>query len=361
MSGASIPSIRTIGDIASERFLMPLRRFAGLGLPCGLLAAGSLAVALATAAPAGAFVAGFGANTPARVAKAAALGVNTDILYEGPPSPASRLGRALQAAHMTVIDARPSTELFFWECHRTHTVAPPPEGRRNSYCAKDDEPSVDSPAVVLASVGEELREDAANPLVSGYWVLDDWAPWDGGSGRELLEEVHGEIEAATPGYPAICGFGGSIEKEGEAGGFAAGIARNYSAGGCSVVGLYDYTGSARSRSSGAGYEWDIRLLLGEQEQALGEAGWSEALSPLFGIGQAWSGKFAAREYQPGLSAAQMLDEADAFCEAGASSLGWYAWSDSGFRAGTKTPLNSPAIREGIGQSLTACPAVTGGL
>ncbi len=319
------------------------------------------AIALATAPRAHAFVAGFSADTPSRVAKAAAAGVNVDILYNGAPSPTSRLGRALSAAHMTVVDARPSTELFFWECHRTHTVAPPPEGERNSYCARDEEPSVDSPAVVLEAIAEYAREDAANPLVGGYWVLDDWAPWDGGSGHELLMEVRGELESLTPGHPTICGFGGSIEADGEAGGFAAGIARNYSAAACDVVGLYNYTGSTRSRSSGEGYEWDMRLLLAEEEAALSEAGWSEARSPLFGIGQAWSGKFERREYEPGLSAAQMLEESDAFCEAGASSLGWYAWDDSGYVAGTKTPNNSPPIKEGIAQSLAACPGVAGPL
>ena len=325
-----------------------------LGLAAGALAAFAPSVDARTTG----LVVGFGANTPARVAKAASLGIDTDILYEGAPSPASRLGKALQAAHMTVIDARISTELFFWECHRTHTVAPPPEGERNTYCSRDDEPSVDSSAV-LATVGEYVRQDAANPLVGGYWVLDDWAPWDGGSGRELLVEVRGEIEAATPAYPTICGFGGSIEKSGEAGGFAAGIAGNYSAAACSIVGLYNYTGSTAARSNGAGYEWDMRLLLAEEQEALAQAGWSEALSPLLGIGQAWSGKSGKREYQPGLSAAQMLEQANAFCEAGASSLGWYAWSDSHFVAGTKTPVNSQAIREGIAQGIAACPAVAG--
>lgn len=301
------------------------------------------------------FIAGFGANTPSRVAKAASVGVDTDILYERPPSPSSRLGRALAAAHMTVIDARPSSELFFWECHRTHTVAPPPEGERNYYCARDDEPGVDSPEVVLDTVKEYAEEDAANPLVKGYWILDDWAPWDGGSAHQLLAEVRAQIEAITPGYLALCGFGGSIEKDGDTGGFVAAIARNYSAPACSMVGLYNYSGSTGKRSNGAGYEWDMHLLLVEEEQALSENGWSEARSPILGIGQAWSGKFERREHEPGLSAAQMLEEADAFCAAGASSLGWYGWSDEGFDSGTRTPNNSAAIREGIEQSIAACP------
>ena len=74
------------------------------------------------------FVAGFEIDKPSRVLEAAELGVNTDIEYNGPPRASSKLGKALVAAHMSVIDARISDELFYWECHRTHTVAPPPPG-----------------------------------------------------------------------------------------------------------------------------------------------------------------------------------------------------------------------------------------
>ena len=80
-----------------------------------------------------------------------------------------------------MIDARISDVLGAWECHRTHTVAPPPPGEVDWYCPKDYDPGVNSPAVVLAQVREWVKEDASNPLVKGYWVLDDWAPWDGGS------------------------------------------------------------------------------------------------------------------------------------------------------------------------------------
>jgi hypothetical protein len=312
---------------------------------------------VSTATAATSFVAGFGADTPARVAKAAEVGITADILYEGPPAPSSPLGQALTDAHLEVIDARISGVLFDWECHRTHTVAPPPHGQRNTYCAKDQEPSVDSPAVVLSVVEGYLREDASNPLVSGYWVLDDWPAWDGGSGRELLGEVREEIEEVTPGYPAICGFGGSIEAIGEPGGFAPPTALNYSPGGCSMVGLYNYTGSISKRSNGRRFEWSMKLLLKEEDEDLSNAGWKEAEAPLLGIGQAWSGPFEKREYEPGLSPAQMLAESEAFCAAGASALGWYAWDDSGFGDRTKTPNNASAIRRGIEESIAACPAV----
>ena len=55
-------------------------------------------------------------------------------------------------------------------------------------------------------------------MVAGYWTLDDWPLWDsGGPARGLLQEVRGVLEAATPNYPVICGFGGSIEPIGKRG------------------------------------------------------------------------------------------------------------------------------------------------
>ena len=177
------------------------------------------------------------ADTAQRVVNAAALGITGDVLVA--PAPTSELGRALANAHMTVIDARLSLELFYWECHRTHSVAPPPPEQANGYCATDVQPGATT-AGVLQAIGDVVREDAANELVSGYWVLDDWPAWDAGSAALLLQDVRAVIEEVTPGYPAICGFGGEIRKAGETGGFRSGTAANYSNGGCSMIGLYNY-------------------------------------------------------------------------------------------------------------------------
>jgi hypothetical protein len=297
-------------------------------------------------------VVGFGPKKSRLVPGAEALGINADILYEGPPQPKSKFGRALAQAHITAIDARISDELHHWECHRTHTVALPPGGKANSYCATDIDPSDDSPEVVLARVSEYLREDAANPLVSGYWVLDDWPSWDGGSAHALLQEVHAEIEEITPGYPAICGFGGSVEEDGEPEGFEPSTAANYSSAGCDMVGLYNYADPVSSPSDGEGFEWDMRLLLQEEATDLASFGWVEAETPLLGIGQAWSGQLGKHEYQPGLSSAQMVAQARAYCSYGARSIGWYGWE--GFKSRTQTPEDSSVIRQGIEEGAAAC-------
>ncbi len=301
------------------------------------------------------FVAGFSADTPARVEKAAAAGITTDILYGGPPRPSSALGQALSKAHMTVIDGRLSGELFYWECHRTHTLAHPPKGRRNDYCHTDEKPSVDSQAVVLKQIDVWVDADAHNPLVSGYWVLDDWPYWDGGSARGLLQSVHREIAAATPGYPAICGFGGTVLKPGQSGGFDRSTAENYSNAGCDMVGWYDYAPiGERHPSKGRGLDWSMKVLLATEGRDLAKFGWSESRAPLLGIGQAWSGRYAAKYYQPGLSAAEIVTQAKAFCSFGAQSIGWYAWDDSGYVRETQTPDNSQTIVHGIEQSVSAC-------
>jgi hypothetical protein len=310
-------------------------------------------LAAETRASATSFVAGFSADRPARVAAAAALGITHDILYDGPPRARSPLAKALARAHMTVIDARLSGALAYWECHRTHTVAPPPPGETNWYCASDEQPSADSPAAVLSLVQGWLREDAANPLVRGYWVLDDWPQWDGGSGRALLVEIRRAIERATPSYPAICGFGGAILEAGQRGGFEEATAANYSNEGCSMVGLYNYANTTSRASSGEGLDWSMSVLLREESEDLAKRGWVVANTPMLGISQGWSGRLG-REYTPGLTPAEMVAEAHAFCSHGASSIAWYAWHDSGFRRSTMTPNNSAAIRQGIEQGISAC-------
>src|SRR5579863_1740580 len=150
---------------------------------------------------------GFSVDTPKRAAIAARQGIDTTILYGGSPDPGSALQRALEAHSISVVDAAISGYMFYWECHRTHTIKPPPSSYTNNpYCRTDEDPHIDSARVVLREVAKVLTRDAKRPYVVGHWVLDDWAWWDPGSGRALLQKVHAEIERITPGLPAICGF-----------------------------------------------------------------------------------------------------------------------------------------------------------
>jgi hypothetical protein len=301
---------------------------------------------------------GFSVDTPQRAATAGGQGINTTILYAGSPFPGSALERALRKNGISVVDAAVSGVLFDWECHRTHTVKPPPSSYSyNPYCRTDEDPKIDSQRVVLRYVDRILEKDAKRPYVVGYWVLDDWAWWDSGSAHELLQKVHAEIEKVTPGLPAICGFGGGVSRPGTTA-WDPGTAANYSRGGCDVVGWYNYSPFGRHRpSNGKGLDWSMTSLLPAMAHSLEKRGWRLADTPLYGIGQAWGGSYNGSHYQPGLTRDEMLKQAKAFCDFGATYIGWYAWDDSGYNSKTETPNNSAAIAAGIADGINACQAV----
>jgi hypothetical protein len=347
-----------------------------LSVSCALLAASACGAggirgavpaqapaARVAARPAGALpahsVVGFSVDTPQRAATAASQGVTSTILYGESPPAGSPLAKALVQNGIGVVDGGISGEMFYWECHRTHTVAPPPKPYANDYCATDEEPRVNSEAVVLADVAKMAARDARRPYVEGYWVLDDWPWWDAGSGHDLLPKVHAVLAKATPGYPAICGFGAGIGK-GPRFYWSAGTAENYSNAGCDAVGWYVYSPfGLRHPSDGKDLNWKMQGLLGAMARSLEKYGWNVAQRPLIGIGQAWSGPYGKNSYQPGLSTAQMQTQAAAFCSFGANSISWYGWDDSGFNAKTQTPNNSTKIAAGIAAGIAACKATWG--
>jgi hypothetical protein len=304
---------------------------------------------------------GFSVDTPQRAVTAATQGVTATILYSGSPAPNSPLAKALQGNRIAVIDALVSGYLFYWECHRTHTVAPPPSSYgANRYCRTDEDPRFGSEAAVLRAVRALLSRDAKRPYVVGYWVLDDWAWWDAGSAHELLQRVHALIASKTPGKPAICGFGAGIG-QGERWYWDPGTAKNYSNGGCDVVGWYVYSPFGHERpSAGRQLNWSMKGLLPAMARSLGKYGWQIARTPMYGIGQAWAGSYDGHYYQPGLTVSEMEQQAAGFCGFGARYVGWYAWDDSGDNPRTQTPNNSPAIAAGIAAGLTACERIWDG-
>src|SRR5579864_7788373 len=137
--------------------------------------------------------AGFSINTVADVDNAASLGINTAFIYGTPFTPSDPVGAEMQAKGMREVDAGVASDLFYYECHRTHTVAPPPPGTVNYYCTTDVDPSMNSEGALLAAIGAKLQADATNPLISGFWVLDDWNLWDAGSAKNVLPAIHALI------------------------------------------------------------------------------------------------------------------------------------------------------------------------
>jgi hypothetical protein len=298
---------------------------------------------------------GFSVDTPSRAATAGREGITTTILYGGSPAPGSALEKALRSHNISVVDGAISGLMFYWECHRTHTVEPPPKSYSyNPYCRTDENPRINSEAVVLRDVGELLEQDAKRSYVVGYWVLDDWPFWDPGSGRKLLQKIHALIVTQTPGRPAICGFGAALGKPGQVN-WDPGTAANYSNGGCDVVGWYNYSPFGhRHPSLGKSLDWSMKALLPAMKQSLAKNGWQIAQTPLYGIGQGWGGSYNKRYYQPGLTRWEIKAQAKGFCSFGASYVGWYAWDDSGFESRTHTPNNSKAIAAGIADGINAC-------
>lgn len=245
---------------------------------------------------------GFSVDTPKRAATAGGQGITATILYGGSPTPGSPLEKALDANGISVVDGAISGVLFDWECHRTHTVKPPPSSYAyNPYCRTDENPHVNSMKAALRAVGKILARDAKRPYVTGYWVLDDWAWWDPGSGRALLQQIHASIAQRTPGLPAICGFGAGIARPGKVH-WDPGTAANYSNGGCDVVGWYNYSPFGnRHRNNGKRLDWSMKALLPAMARSLEKKGWKIARTPLYGIGQAWGGSYQKKYYQPGLT------------------------------------------------------------
>src|SRR5579863_8929414 len=133
---------------------------------------------------------GFSIDSVARVDNAASLGVNTAVTYGVAFTPSDPVGAEMLSKGMHEIDAGLASELFYYECHRTHTVVPPPNGQPNNYCLTDEIPSINSESALLTAIDVKLQADTQNPLIVGYWVLDDWAFWDSGSAKIVLQDIH---------------------------------------------------------------------------------------------------------------------------------------------------------------------------
>ena len=299
---------------------------------------------------------GFSVDTPPRASTAAREGITGTILYGSAPAPGSPLAKALASNGISTIDGGVSSDLYYWECYRTLTVKPPPHGY--TWCSKYEK-QIKSTAALLRAVEALLRKDANRPYVTGYWVLDDWPWWDYGSAHDVLQQVRAAIARMTPGRPAVCGFGAGVGRPGKIE-WDPGLARNYSNEGCDAVAWYVYSPFGVTHpSKGRDLDWSMTALLPAIARSLQRHGWQMQRTPLVGIGQAWSGSYNRKYYQPGLSRTQVRAQAEAFCRFGAASIAWYAWDDSGFEARTQTPNDSPVIAAGISDGLSACKAVWG--
>ncbi len=305
---------------------------------------------------------GFSADTPQKLAQAANEGIGAVFYYGQPPAENSQMGQKLLALHMQVVDGFIGSYLYYYECHRTKTVKPPPLGD-SAYCVTDYHQELNSEDAVLAVIAAHLRQVRSNHLIVGYWVLDDWVPWDTGSARDLLIKVHNLIQHYTPGRPAICGFGGFLGKSSAGGadyGWLDGLADNFSAQGCDMVGLYIYTPALAVNLPASYYDWSMAKVLPAVFTSLEKRGWNSVREPLIGIAQAFGGPRRNTDlYWAIPDADDIVTQSKSFCKHGATGIVYYGWDDSTFGPGMQTPVNNTGIDRGIQEGIAACKQIWG--
>ena len=301
-------------------------------------------------------VGGFSIDTPEGAVKASKDGVEVAFEYVQPPTQNDELGQKLQSLHTKVIDGFISSYLYYYECHRTEELKPALVGP-GQYCQADAHPELTDENVLLATIATHLKQVKNNPLIIGYWGLDDWVQWDAGNARPLLIKIHELVQRYTPHRPMICGFGGSIA-QGTGYGWEDWIAANFSPQGCDWVGLYIYTSTLSDtipHLSSNAYNWSMARLLPAIFSSLKERGWDITKEPLLGIGQAFGGPIKnTNRYWVTPTAKDIETQSRSFCENGATGLAFYAWDDSAFGPMTQTPMNSPGIQMGIHNGISTC-------
>jgi hypothetical protein len=256
---------------------------------------------------------------------------------------------------MTVISGGLIDAIRDYECHRTWTVAPPPQETANGYCMSDLDPTM-TVTKLLAATRAFLQQEQTNPLIQGYWVLDDVPPWDTASLKHILQEIHRQIHAASPHRLAICGFGVGLRSGGGSDWLHADAA-DFSSQGCDMVALYVYAGAVPVGSSVNidSFDWSMSTLLPAVFESLKANGWNINHTPLIGIGQAWGGWFQADMTSTIMTPTDydMEQQGAAFCQTGATGIAWYAWDLSVFLSPT-TPANNSELASGVKRAITAC-------
>lgn len=285
------------------------------------------------------FLAGWNLTTPALVRSASDSGITVAMLYGPAPEPASPLGEALTRAHMHVITAEVADRVSEYECARTYTVALPPVGAKG-YCPDDTHYRVEQ---LISDVGEIARRDSSNSLVIGHWILDDVAGWDGGGLRSVLPRIRSLLPRSQM---TVCGFSASIGG-GASGDWDPRRAKNFTSEACDMVAPYVYSSPAIPGSRRVPIDWSMSTVLPEMLRSLRSMGWTQHRTAILGIGQAWGGRHSpdgAEVRAP--TADEVVSQAKAFLDVGATSIGWYAWQLSKY-PDALTPANDREIGAGV--------------
>ena len=233
---------------------------------------------------------------------------------------------------MKLIDAMPEEYLYYYECHLHKT------------CSASTYPELTSVSALLNDLTTHLQIAKTNPLVVGYWTLDDWNYGDG-TGKDLLVQINTLIHQYTPGKPSICGFGGGLSSTGKGGGIDSTTLDNFSPQGCDMIGLYIY---ADSNSTGT-YDWGMSTVLPGVLSGLKSKGWNIVQTPLVGIPQAFGGLDDQGSNWPLPDAAAVEAQTKAYCENGATGIIYYAWGGA-----AQSPTNNAQITQGVKNGNADC-------
>ncbi|HLW02783.1 MAG TPA: hypothetical protein VKT82_29275 [Ktedonobacterales bacterium] len=362
----------------------------GLWAQNQLSAPTALPFSLLTVTP---FTGGFEINSEARVLEARQYPIQYDLLYNDPTSP-TFLGvlPSLRAANMGIIGGFISADLNHYECWRAWYALHKAEADWCSQSAASiyntrgpnnlsTNPQNPHYATSLYKiVGEGLSTILSGnldlqPLVQGFWVLDDQPGWETpGFAQPILQHIHAQIASAYAAFklaapPAICGFSGSIgnptANPPTQDAFHVPLLQDYSPSGCDMVAFYNYAAGYSTKINPGGFDWGMTHLLACSDPSMCELAalhhvlqhyWpGTPFPPLVGIAQAFGGqdhtlKHSYYEIEP--TAAELAQQSLAYCQMGARGLLFYAWDDSHFHDFPWNKENS--LGQGVAQGVQAC-------
>ncbi len=292
----------------------------------------------------------YGVNLVGDVRQARSLGLNVAVLGAGILPRHPDLRDALTAHHISVYDDGVLNLLRQYECFRQRSIRP---NNPIEPC-----PIATDETATLRAVAAYLNEPmiASNPLIAGFYVLDDWPSWDPGSARPLLEAIHGLIDQANRRYKTtrntICGFGEHIGRVGQP--YSTTVAQNganFTQKGCDLIAIYSYTDSLDMDSSH--FDWDMSDLP-FIELRLRQAGWDPATTPFLGVPQAFGG--TPNYLVP--SASDVARQSAGFCRGGAAGIIYFTLGTQVDQyRNVQTASNDLQIDRGIREGIAACQRI----
>jgi hypothetical protein len=281
----------------------------------------------------------FDVETPADVESAAKAGVK--LALTAGYSRGSPLDLALEKYQVGSIDSYPWNRLYqacvdqLTQSHRCSI----PTTEQNK---------------IIEDITSYIRARSWDGNTKAYWVLDDYP---GGDVKGLLDKIHVAIGAAhgLPAPPALCGFGGFLDRKDEANiddhVFAQGIT-NFTSRGCDYIALYVYaTGRPNDPST---VDWSMKSLMPRYQSLLRQAGWNSAKNPLVGVVQTfYYGGPSSQSNFVRPRPEDITTQTASYCEFGAVAILGYAWNDS--YKGPKVELaNDASFVKGLEAGIHQC-------